>query len=254
MPSLRVAAELLFSQRGLLTLTPVVALAVVGLVLLRRQGRRAETWTIGGLALAYLVYNSGYWLPFGGGSPGPRFLIPMLPFLAIPLALAWRRLPGTALALAIPSALVMLAATTTQPLIGDEHRPGLWAELIGEASFENTVASVLGAGNGWLALSPLLLAVAASVALAASATPRTGMGDRRLAAAAVLGWGALAAISPAAFGKEAALTGDDGMLALILAGACASLVVLAGSALVSRAGVRRPAVALLGRRRVFSSE
>lgn len=252
-PSLRVATELLWSQRGLLTLAPVVALAVVGLVLLRREGRRAETWTIAGVALAYLTYNSGYWLPFGGGSPGPRFLIPMLPFLAVPLALAWRRLPATTLALAVPSALIMVAAATTQPLIGDDHRPGLWAELIGEASFENTVASVLGAGNGWAALSPFLLAVAAAVALAVSATPRRPLGDRRLAAGVTVAWAALASILPAAFGREAALTGDDGMLALIAAGTGASLVLLAGSALAARRGTR-PLPPLLGRRRVFSPE
>ena len=36
---------------------------------------------VGGLGLAYLLYNSGYWLPFGGGTPGPRFLVVTLPFL-----------------------------------------------------------------------------------------------------------------------------------------------------------------------------
>ena len=46
------------------------------------------------VAAAYFVYNAGYWLPFGGGTPGPRFLIPMLPFLALGLAVAWRRWPG----------------------------------------------------------------------------------------------------------------------------------------------------------------
>ena len=35
-------------------------------------------------ALIYLIYNSGYYLPFGGGSPGPRFMITMLPVPGLP--------------------------------------------------------------------------------------------------------------------------------------------------------------------------
>ena len=46
------------------------------------------------VAAVYFLYNAGYWLPFGGGTPGPRFLIPTLPFLALGLAVAWRRWPG----------------------------------------------------------------------------------------------------------------------------------------------------------------
>ena len=64
---------------------------------------------VGALAVAYFIYNAGYWLPFGGGSPGPRFLIPALPFLALGWAVAYRRLPALTLALAIPSVLLMLA-------------------------------------------------------------------------------------------------------------------------------------------------
>ena len=60
------------------------------------------------VAAVYFIYNSGYWLPYGGGTPGPRFLIPALPFVAIGLAFAYRRLPALTLGLAIPSALFML--------------------------------------------------------------------------------------------------------------------------------------------------
>ena len=103
-PHPRVALELLFSNRGLLVLSPVLALAGVGTVLLYRRGWRAEALTIGVIALAFLAYDSGYVNPFGGDVPGPRFLIPAIPFLGVALAPCYRRLPGPTLALAVASA------------------------------------------------------------------------------------------------------------------------------------------------------
>ena len=70
-PSLPVLGTLLFDSRGLLTLSPVLAMGAVGTVLLYRRGQRAEALTIAGICLCYLGYNSGYYLPFGGGAPGP---------------------------------------------------------------------------------------------------------------------------------------------------------------------------------------
>jgi len=102
MPRPEAALELLFSGRGLLTLAPVLVLAIAGVVALWRDrsgGHRAEAVVIAAVALAYFVYNAGYWLPLGGGSPGPRFLFPILPFLALGLAIAWRRWPAPTLAL-----------------------------------------------------------------------------------------------------------------------------------------------------------
>ena len=93
-PSLKVLATLLFDSRGLLTISPVLIMGAIGTVLLYRRGRRAEALTIGGICLCYVGYNSGYYLPFGGGFMGPRFLTTMLPFLAFPLALAFKRFPG----------------------------------------------------------------------------------------------------------------------------------------------------------------
>src|SRR4051812_2897716 len=185
-PSPRVALELLFSSKGLLTLAPVLAMGIVGVVLMWRRGRRAEAATIGGVAFAYLVYNSGYWLPFGGGTPGPRFLMPLIPFLALPLALAYKRFPVTTFALAVPSALFMLTATLTFPLIGNDE-VGFWAKLIDAANFEPTVATPLGAGHGWPGIAPVLALALVGAGLGVVATrpiPRVA-GDVRMAALAV---------------------------------------------------------------------
>src|SRR4029453_13327059 len=62
------AVGLLVASRGLLTLTPVIAMAVVGLVLMHRRGRVTEARVIGAIAGLYFVHHPGYWLTLGGGT------------------------------------------------------------------------------------------------------------------------------------------------------------------------------------------
>jgi len=117
--------DLLFAGRGLLVLTPILVVCIVGVILMRRQEHRAEANVILAGPAVYFLYNSGYWLPFGGGTPGPRFLMPALPFLALGRPYAYRRLPALTLGLAIPSAFMMLVGTLTFPLIGKQGT-GTW--------------------------------------------------------------------------------------------------------------------------------
>jgi hypothetical protein len=208
------AVDLLLASRGLLTLTPVLVMGVVGAIMMRRRGRPAEAAVIGATAFAYFLYNAGYWLPFGGGSPGPRFLVPVLPFLAIGLAPAYRRLPALTLALAIPSVTFMLAGALTFPLIGD-NGTGTWANQLGSGALEHTLLTVLGVHNGWLAVAPVLAAVAAAIALCTLATPPLRLGDVRPAAAALLGWAVVSVVGPSVAGDPIAPL-DDGRAALTL--------------------------------------
>jgi hypothetical protein len=235
-PDFQIALDLLFANKGLLTLAPVLGLGLAGLVLLHRRGLRAEAYVIGGIFLAYLTYNSGYWLPFGGGSPGPRFLVPTLPFLAIPLALAWRRWPATAVALAAVSAVLMATATVTLPLIGNDD-VGYWAHLVDTETFEHTVLSVAGLDNGWLALMPFLLALAGAALLAARATGPVNWRGRERAAAAgiVVAWALLAVALPEYRGRDLGPDSHD-VIPLILAAAAAGLAALALSTPLSRLG------------------
>jgi len=220
------AFDLLFASRGLLTLTPVIAMAVVGVFLMHRRGRVTEARVIGAVAAVYFVYNAGYWLTFGGGTPGPRFLIPALPFVAVGLATAYRRLPALTLALAIPSALFMLAGALTFPLIGD-NGTWIWIERLHLGSLEHTLPTVLGVSDAWLAVAPVLVAVIAAVALAVIATPRTRIGDVRPAVAAVLGWALVAFIGPTAAGDPVTpLDGGRETAQLIAVAAGASLATL----------------------------
>ncbi|MFI5122603.1 MAG: hypothetical protein ACHQJ5_06870 [Vicinamibacteria bacterium] len=221
--------DLLFAGRGLLVLTPVLVMAVVGVVLMHRRGHRAEAWTIAAVAGAYFLYNIGYWQPYGGGTPGPRFLIPTLPFLALGFAFAWRRFPATTLALAIPSALWMLAASLTYPLIG-EQGTGVWVDDLAGGTIEHTLLTVLGVHANWIAALPVLAGVGAAVVFAVVATPRVTVEarDLRIAIAALAGWVVISIIGPVISSDPVTpLDGSTASLVLIGVGAGAALVALA---------------------------
>jgi hypothetical protein len=214
-PSLGVLATLLFDSRGLLTLSPVLAMGAIGTALLYKRGHRAEALTILGICICYLVYNSGYYLPFGGGAPGPRFLITMLPFLAFPIALALRRFPGPTLALAGVSIATTVIATITHPLVGYENETVIWMRLLGKGSFQPTIASAFGLGRGWGAIWPFLLAVGAALLICARATPRLRLPGRELGAGllALAAWALFAALAPTLLGID-----HQGLLDIVKAG------------------------------------
>jgi hypothetical protein len=71
--------------RGLFFSSPILLLALPGLVLLRRSVFRAE-WIVSLVSvLSFFVLISASVQWWGGWSVGPRYLIPMLPFLVWPL-------------------------------------------------------------------------------------------------------------------------------------------------------------------------
>jgi hypothetical protein len=236
-PRLDAAVDLLVANRGLLVLTPVIAAAVAGVVMMRRGQHRTEANVILAVAAVYFVYNAGYWLTFGGGTPGPRFLIPALPFVALGLATAYRRMPAVTLGLAIPSALMMVSASLVYPLLG-EQGPGTWFEFIVDGRFEHTLLSVIGVANAWVAIAPVVAAVVAACVLAARATPETPLHDLRDGVWAVCGWAVIAVIGPSIAGDEAKpLDGDPNLIFGVVAGAAASLLALT---LLARRQRRQP--------------
>lgn len=182
-PSARVTAQLLFAQVGLLRLSPVLALAVVGLVLAYRRGYRAETITITVVALSYLIYNSGYYQPFGGFVPGPRFLVPILPFLGVALAPAIRRLPVTSLALGGISVCLMTAVTITGPLLAFDGR---WHVRLFDGWF---------GGRSWYVVTPFVVLIGLAVVFAVRSA-RLSRADALVASAAVVAWLGLWVVAP----------------------------------------------------------
>jgi hypothetical protein len=233
------AIDILLSSRGLLTLTPIIVMGVVGTVLMRRNGRRAEAWVIAAMTVAFLLYNIGYWQPMGGGTPGPRFLIPALPFLALGLAPAYRRHPALTLGLAIPSALMMLAGTLTYPLLGDGGT-ATWVSWLVHGSLEHTVLTALGVTNAWLGVLPVLAAVAAATFFAVRATPRVPIGSVRAALWAVFAWSAVFIVAPTIAGDPVTPL-HRGYAALALVGAAAAVSALTLLALRRREAGAEPA-------------
>ncbi len=203
-PSLKVLSTLLFDSRGLLTISPVLLMGAIGTAMLYRRARRAEALTITGVCLCYVLYNSGYYLPFGGGFMGPRFLTTMLPFLACPIGLALKRFPGPTVALAAISITTTMIATLTHPLVGYENETVIWTRLFSKGSFQPTIASAFGLGRGWGGVWPVLLAGAGAVALGVSASPRLRLSGTALATglAALVAWALFAAFLPTVLGID----------------------------------------------------
>ncbi len=215
------ALELLFSGRGLLTLTPVLVVAIAGVVALRRERRhRAEANVITAIALAYFVYNAGYWLPLGGGSPGPRFLIPILPFLGLGLAIAWRRWPAVTLALTAISATTMVTATMSYPMIG-VNDPGEWLRrMFDYGLYQHSVLDLAGVAHGAGAIAPFAIAIAVALGLGISSLGRVELArGSRWAAPAVAAWALGATVLPRPLhlpsGEMLALIVGAGVIALL---------------------------------------
>ena len=169
-PLTAVAGLLLDRSFGLLFHAPVFLLGLAGLVPLVR--RRRETWPLILTALAVLAPVLWWRMWWGGQSPPGRFLVPLLPVLAVavglrvaesPRGLARGYLPLSAVGLAL--ALFAAARPGELLLVNRGDRPTrLWAALSGEVPVERYLPSLV-AGTpedwrvalGWLAAVGVVL-------------------------------------------------------------------------------------------------
>jgi hypothetical protein len=171
--------QVLVGNRGLLVVSPVLAAAAAGLALLaRRHGREAAVCA--GAVVAGLVVETGYFLPYGGISPGPRFLVPCLPFLAVGLAPAFTRARAVTSLLAAASVTASTATLLTWPEEGlTGYRGTVW-RLVARAitHTHSTLRAVLTptlfehAGLGRSAGASLVVASAAAASTAALTASR----------------------------------------------------------------------------------
>ena len=217
-PDPRAALSLLVSEKGLMVVTPLAIAALFGLPMLWRIGRRAEAVVCGAVPLLFLVYNAGYYLPYGGQSPGPRFLVPVLPFLALPLAAILRARPVVVIGIGLVSIGVMALATITGPLTGVEYSVDTWFDRLGRGETVETLASWAGAEPRWVAALPfaLLLGIACIVAFRCIPVP-TAWRQELLPLAGVLGaWLLIVLVAPDLQPADEAHQTDEGAIAILL--------------------------------------
>jgi len=202
-PDPQAALELLLAPRGIITITPVVLAGLYGVWLMRKKGQRAEANVVIAIVALFFIYDAGYWLPFGGGTPGPRFLIPTLPFIALGFAEAWRRIPATTLVLSACGFVVMTTALVTYPLVGAGNLYQ-WQERALDNTFQHTILTTFGLGDGWPTIVPLLAIFLAAIWLGARATGALTVGaDTRLALGALALWALLALALSRMLGERA---------------------------------------------------
>ena len=193
LPRAHSAYEVLVGNRGLLVASPVLAAAAAGLWLLART-HPAEAAVCAAVTLFFLVLELGYFLPYGGGSPGPRFLVPALPFLAVGLGPAFARAPRLVGSLAVAS-VVATTATTLVWSSNVELRNTIWGELARTlrqgrwSRFSRSLTdTVVGGRTAWL------VAAAAAVAVALAFVPPLRRRPVALAAATLAALAAAAGV------------------------------------------------------------
>ncbi len=91
-PSGEVLWGLTFSEyRGLFFLSPILLLAFVGaIVMIRKRVMLRELAVIAAIFVIFLAVNASFNGWEGGFAFGPRYLLPVIPLLAIPILFAWR--------------------------------------------------------------------------------------------------------------------------------------------------------------------
>jgi hypothetical protein len=178
-------AELLVGTRGFVLYTPIVVVALAGMVRLARRGTALRADALVGLAiaLAFVVLISGWRNAWGGDEPGPRYMIPALPFLVVGAAEAWRWvlarpgwLPYVRVA-AIWSVVNMVGPLVTPHLI--PHGTTLvraWASRLAHGEVVPTLWTMWLGPLGWI---PHLLLVALAFTVAVNALRLAPRGSRR---------------------------------------------------------------------------
>jgi hypothetical protein len=138
------AVRVLVGERGLAVVTPLVIVGLVGMVMLVRRTPlrdRSAPLAAAASAVSLIVLQMAWSNPTGGDSPGPRYATAAAAFVAPGVAVAWVRWPRLTRALAAIGALVMLAATWTEPLEARDSRGaiGIWLRKVAEGDWALTV-------------------------------------------------------------------------------------------------------------------
>ncbi len=157
-------ASLWGEYRGLFFWSPVLLMAVPGLIILLRRNRRLALLLLAAFVLVLLQVASFYtW--FGGNAIGPRYLTPAVPFLGLAAAYGIRRFPemGLILTLASIALMGMVTAIAIDPP-GDVLTPlqSFYLARVEQQRFAPNLGTLVGLPL-WLSLVvPLVFPVLAS--------------------------------------------------------------------------------------------
>jgi hypothetical protein len=161
--------QTLFVDRGLLVFSPVLVAAAVGLWLLWRHGYRGEAAVAATVAVVFVAVNASYFLPYGGNSPGARFVTPALPFLALGLPFAFARFPVPTLLLSAASSVLTALCSLTWGLRSESDA---WYPGTGFSDLAKTIWVWLGLdriqAGGLLGLAALGAVAVGALALRAT--------------------------------------------------------------------------------------
>lgn len=199
--------------RGLFVHSPWLLAGLAGLgLMIRRSATRPLGLLAAGVVTLQLLYNSAYYMWWGGWSFGARHLIPALPFLTIGAGAAWawggRAMRGAIFGLGVlavglhlvvnavepqvrdivpdpRSPLVMTLPWLLEPDLSENNYPWLFPRVLWPAFVRGdtdlNLGRVLGLPPGWPSLVPLAALWGAGIGmLAFSLRKRRGLSSRRL--------------------------------------------------------------------------
>lgn len=144
--------ETLHPAQGIFWLSPVLLMIFVGaFFVLRKKKYRVELLVSAYAFLAFLLMNSGYYMWWGGNSLGPRAVIPMLPFLCIPLSFVSRKWKPVLVVLSVISIGQMILASSCQFLIPANYIPTIGQDPFFHYSniYNNVILQLLDGRFGW---------------------------------------------------------------------------------------------------------
>lgn len=162
-PRAAMLAEVLVGDRGLLLLTPLVLVGIVGCgaLLVTHSERRTRDDALVAIVVlvVYALMMGGWSNATGGASPGPRYVVPAVPFLVPGVAYAFARWTPAAWTATAVGWITMGIATFTQPLAPRDEPWALswwWERLLAGETADTVLERWVAGGT---VVVPIVLAV-----------------------------------------------------------------------------------------------
>ena len=174
LPDPGLTLQVLVGERGLFLMTPICLAGCFGLFLLIRQAhtRRVALFSLV-VFIAFVCVQGGWSSVTAGASPGPRYVVPALPFLAIGVARFWQwSWPSTVL-FSLVGAIPMFAAIMSNPLVQptEPWATAVWITRISEGRIAWTLWHEQMAD--WLVMVATWIIAAGCIAVAWMCSPQS---------------------------------------------------------------------------------